>query len=129
VDPVSTATTDQTGQSPGVLDRTWQPIEIAKTVAAVVRSVNEMLAGLEQLAATEETRLTGKARALGVLRAFNRLGVISGVAGAASAIEDDAVGAEFENVGAATHLVIDLNYAVIVGLDIVAVRHNVSRAV
>lgn len=122
VDPISCALTDQTSAATGAPDTQWQPIEIAKTVAFVLRQVQLRLELLAQLPADEPTRLLGKAAALGVLDAAQTDGLLTFAGNAA-------VTAEYELVGAATHLVLTLDYAVLVGLDIVAVSHNVSRAV
>ncbi len=121
MDPVSSAVTDQTGAAPGAPDRTWAPFEIAKVVQTITLAMQAELAGFAQLTADEQTRLAAKAAALSILRDAARQGLIAAVA-------DDQVTATFEIVGAATHLVLVLDYAVITGLDVIAVSHNVRRA-
>jgi hypothetical protein len=121
VDPVTTAVTDQTGAT-SAADKTWAPVEIAKTVAFMLRQIQLELDRFSQAAADEQTRISVIAACFRVLRAAEQSKIVTN-------ISNESVFAEYELVGAATHLVVTLNYAVITGLDIVAVNHNVTRAI
>lgn len=117
VDPVTTAVTDQTGQTTAS-DTTWQPIEYAKTQAFILRQMKIALERFSQLPATEETRISGIATARTVLAQAALQGFIGEVG-------DEDVTAAYDTVGGRTDLVITLDYRIIVGLDVIAVRHRV----
>ncbi|WP_428262888.1 hypothetical protein, partial [Haliangium sp.] len=122
VRPVSCAVTDQTRQTTAI-DRRWQPIEIAKTVAFLLRQVELELDRFTQTAtADEETRISVIAACQAVLRAAEGQALLGPVS-------NESVLAAYELVGGATHLVVALEYGVRTALDIIAVQHNVTRAV
>jgi hypothetical protein len=120
VDPITTAVTDQTGATTAS-DTTWQPVEYPKVTAFLLRQIQIELDRFAQLPADEETRISAIAACRSVLQAAADEGIIQ-------APTDESVTAEYETVGARTDLVIGLDYRIIVGLDIIAVRHNVRAA-
>jgi hypothetical protein len=122
VDPVTTAVTDQTGAT-NLPDATWQPVEIVLTTASVVRQVTIALTGYEQRDADEDTLADARSATLAVLRAFEL------DERALGEVDDSDVAVKYVAVGAATHLVVDLQFRVKTGIDIVAVTHQVRRAI
>ena len=117
VDPVSTAITDPITGNPST---EWQPIEIAKTVQTNTRSIQAELSLFPRADADATTLETARAAALAVLETAAGARLIKPVA-------NDDVTAVYEIVGGSTHLVLTVNYAVITGLDMVAVTHNITR--
>jgi hypothetical protein len=130
VDPITTASTDQTGAT-SATDYTWAPIEIPKTVAYILRQMDIALAKFSQAQADETTRISIKAAALRVLRQAEIDKYITGAPGPdgfSTKIDNTAVTVQFEIAEGKTVANVELDYAVITGLDQVAVTHNVSRA-
>ncbi len=123
VRPVSTAITDQTGETDAP-DTRWQPIEIAKTVAALARQMGLALVrfskGIDEGRRTEENRISARQSAITVLTAAVRQGWIA-------PFPKSGVQAAYKDVGGSARLCLDLSYSVIVATDIVAVTHNVVR--
>jgi phage tail sheath gpL-like len=120
--PVSTAITDQTGQT-SAPDTSWQPIEIALTV---IYTWLQMRAALERFSSDPE---------LGVSSEANRQSARQSVLGvleleAASnylAFNADEQDVQYETIGGSRRLRVSLRYAVITATDIVAVTHDVVR--
>jgi hypothetical protein len=69
----------------------------------------------------DDTKASAKSGALAVLRAAAAQKLIQPPA-------DDHVEVDYETVNGARRLVVEVSYGVIVGLDIVEVTHNISRA-
>lgn len=120
VDPVTTAVTDQTGHTDAP-DTTWQPVEYPKTAAYVLRQVRIELARFAQLDSDEDTRIAAIAAARTVLQLAADQRIIRPP-------DDDSVTASYEFVGGRTDLVLVLSYQIIVGVDVIAVRHRVRSA-
>ena len=121
VDPISTAITDQSAAATGASDLTWQPLEILFVVQQIRRSMRAELDNFVTLIGDDETLRQGRDAAFAVLNEATRAGLIQ-------AVTDQNVSAEFVTVGPTQRLVIDVSYNVIVGVDIVEITHNVSRA-
>lgn len=120
VDPVSTAIRDQS-QVTTASDWSHAPIEVAKVVAAVTKSIDLNLQGFVQLDASEVTRRDAESTAIGTLRQFAEQTQLL--------FNDADITAEIITLGGgAQALEIRLVYDVLVGLDIVGVEHNIRRA-
>lgn len=117
VDPVVTMSRDEHG----ALDTEWQPVECVRVKAAITRLLATELRGFPRMDGDDDTRASAISAALAVLRDAARRKLVR-------APVDDDVAAEYKNVNGSRRLVIELAYGVIVGLDIVEVTHNISRA-
>jgi phage tail sheath gpL-like len=117
VDPVVTMSTDANGAP----DTEWQPVECVRVVAEITRQLGAELAGFPRMDGDDDTRASAKSAALAVLREAAREKLIEAPA-------DDHVDVAYETVNGARRLIVGVSYGVIVGLDIVEVTHNISRA-
>ncbi len=117
VDPVTTISKDKNGAP----DTEWQPVECVRVKADITRKLAAELAGFPTMDGDADTRASAISAALAVLRTAAKRKLIS-------APEDDDVTAEYQTVNGAKRLIVELSYGVIVGLDIVEVTHNISRA-
>ena len=102
-------------------DTEWQPVECARVVGEVTRQLGAELRGFPRMDGDEDTRSSAKSAALAVLRAAAKAKQVREPA-------DDDVDTEFVTMNGTRRLMVSLSYGVIVGLDIVEVTHNISRA-
>jgi hypothetical protein len=118
-DPISTATTDQTGVT-NAPDLSLLPLEIPRTVRAIAAELAVKLAGFSQAeSSTDEiTRVNIQSATLAVFNAAAGEGWIK-------PISDADISVTFETGGGSVVANVEVAYAVIVGLDIVLVTHLV----
>ena len=112
--PTSTAITDQTDGGSGP-DNRWGPLEIAKTVQAVWWQVRAILDKFTEADQTQETAAQVKSAALGLLRIFERDGVVG-------PITDDSAIVKLT----LTQILVTLAYGVRVNKSVVSVTHKVQ---
>ena len=117
IDPVVTMSTDANGAP----DTEWQPVECTRVTADITRKLGAELRGFPRMDGDDDTRASAISAALAVLRAAARDKLIQAPA-------DDDVDAEYKTVNGSRRLILDISYGVIVGLDVVEVTHNISRA-
>ena len=117
LDPVVTMSRDEHGAP----DTEWQPAECVRVTAEITRQLGAELSGFPTMDGDADTKASAVSAALAVLRAAAKDKLIKPPA-------DDHVSADYKNINGSRRLVVDLAYAVIVGLDIVEVTHNISRA-
>jgi len=119
LDPVTTAITDQTGQTIAP-DIRWQPVEIVRTVQAVWNQARVILDRFASADQTQETLDSAKTSTLSMLRN-------AALARWIATPDDTDVATSFADLGGTIRLVVDVEYRVLVGVRIVEVTHRVSR--
>lgn len=121
VDPLSTATTDQTSAQTGATDRQWAPFEIPRVIRRIALALAAKFAGFDQAVADDAFLIDAKDAALNVLRAAVGARWIAPV-------QDSAVTVATVTENGRQIADVNLSYGVIVGNDIVRLTHNVRRA-
>ena len=117
VDPVTTISKDKYGAP----DTEWQPVECVRVKADITRKLAAELAGFPTMDGDADTKASATSAALAVLRDAGKRKLITPPA-------DDDVKADYRKVNGSNRMIVEISYGVIVGLDIVEVTHNISRA-